>query len=383
MWKRFIDDIFIIWTHGREKLDNFIRYLNLCHDTIKFTAEISNTNIDFPEITVKTNTSGIISTTLYSKPTNSYNYLLYSSEHPRHILNGIPYSQFLRIRRICSDDTDFKKNAFMLSTHFVRRGFPKHLILSALKRCLALRRDDILNKDLLREEKNTNNRTQLSPGNKNKFYCITTHNPQNPPIKSLVVENWDLLQKTKTTRHLQDAQIIFGLRRNKNLSDQLVRASTSTPNSIGHYLEDHPCKRPTTCRYCCRLNKTGKILSMVNKKTFTSRTQVNCQSSNLIYLITCTHCKIQYVGQTKKRLLTRFQGHHYDIKSQNDTTVSRHFNKCPPLSPALFNGVQISVLSFIKAPADSSAGQTERDREEKRWIHRLQSVVPQGLNLMD
>ena len=31
----------------------------------------------------------------------------------------------------------------------------------------------------------------------------------------------------------------------------------------------------------------------------------------------------------------------------------------------------------------SQAGQTERDREEKRWINRLKSVVPRGLNLMD
>ena len=106
--------------------------------------------------------------------------------------------------------------------------------------------------------------------------------------------------------------------------------------------------------------------------------QVNCQSSNLIYLITCTKCKIQYVGQTKNRLLTRFQGHYFDMNSQNDTTVARHFNKCPSLSPAKFNGLSISILSFIRAPADSSTGQSKRDKEEKRWIHRLQSVVPKG-----
>ena len=31
----------------------------------------------------------------------------------------------------------------------------------------------------------------------------------------------------------------------------------------------------------------------------------------------------------------------------------------------------------------TKAGQLERDREEKGWIHRLASVVPKGLNLMD
>ena len=38
---------------------------------------------------------------------------------------------------------------------------------------------------------------------------------------------------------------------------------------------------------------------------------------------------------------------------------------------------------MLRNPADSRSGQIERDREERRWIHRLASVVPQGLNLMD
>ena len=48
----------------------------------------------------------------------------------------------------------------------------------------------------------------------------------------------------------------------------------------------------------------------------------------------------------------------------------------------------ISVFSrhyfrFIRSPPDTKPGQTERDTEEKRWIYRLSSVVPRGLNLLD
>ena len=100
-------------------------------------------------------------------------------------------------------------------------------------------------------------------------------------------------------------------------------------------------------------------------------------------VITCSTCGIQYVGQTKNKLLTRFNSHHYDISHNNDTTVARHFNKCPRPQPAKFDGVNISILSFIRAPPDTKAGQAERDKEEKRWIHRLSSVVPRGLNLLD
>ena len=37
IWGRFIDDIFMIWTHGEEHLKTFIGYLNSIHPSIKFS----------------------------------------------------------------------------------------------------------------------------------------------------------------------------------------------------------------------------------------------------------------------------------------------------------------------------------------------------------
>ena len=148
-------------------------------------------------------------------------------------------------------------------------------------------------------------------------------------------------------------------------------------------IDARPCKRPNSCRYCPRLNRSGSFICHSTKQTFKSMTSINCQTMNCIYLITCSSCGIQYVGQTKNKLLTRFNSHHYDISHNNDTTVARHFNKCPRLHPAKFEGLNISILSFMRAPPDTKSGQAERDKEEKRWIHRLSSVVPRGLNHLD
>ena len=52
MWKRYIDDIFIIWQHGKEELLKFIKHLNLQHTSIKFTEEISNVSINYLDITI-------------------------------------------------------------------------------------------------------------------------------------------------------------------------------------------------------------------------------------------------------------------------------------------------------------------------------------------
>ena len=139
----------------------------------------------------------------------------------------------------------------------------------------------------------------------------------------------------------------------------------------------------STCRYCPLLNTSGSFISKGNNLTYQSKVNVNCQMCNCIYLITCSHCGTQYVGQTKNKILTRFNSHFFDITHNNDTTVERHFNKFLPLNPAKTDGLQISVLSFIRSPPDTKAGQTERDMEEKRWIHPVSSVVPRGLNLLD
>ena len=104
--KRFIDDIFMVWTQGEESLKTFIDYLNSLHETIKFTHEMSYSQIVFLDTTVKFD-RGLI-TTLYNKPTDTYLYLEHSSAHPQSILTKGPYGQYLRIRRICSLDSDLK-----------------------------------------------------------------------------------------------------------------------------------------------------------------------------------------------------------------------------------------------------------------------------------
>ena len=47
IWKRFIDDIFIIWNHGENELQKLLEQLNQFHPTIKFTEEHSEYGIPF------------------------------------------------------------------------------------------------------------------------------------------------------------------------------------------------------------------------------------------------------------------------------------------------------------------------------------------------
>ena len=47
IWKRYIDDIFSRWNTNKEAINNLTELANSFHPTIKFTAEISDTEITF------------------------------------------------------------------------------------------------------------------------------------------------------------------------------------------------------------------------------------------------------------------------------------------------------------------------------------------------
>ena len=91
----------------------------------------------------------------------------------------------------------------------------------------------------------------------------------------------------------------------------------------------------------------------------------------IIYAIECSKCKIQYVGQTRNKLLNRINAHLSDVRTKKDTPVSRHFNKYSASDYKLY------VLHLCK----KSSG--ERDKWENYWISRLNTLTPKGLNILD
>ena len=127
IWWRYIDDIFLLWTHGEEKLNDFITYLNNLHPTIKFTSSFSYNEIPFLVVKVML-LNGRLETDLYVKPTDKHQYLLKSSCHPSHTKQSIPFSMALRLRRICSTGEFFNTRSDALTSHLIKRGYKYRFI---------------------------------------------------------------------------------------------------------------------------------------------------------------------------------------------------------------------------------------------------------------
>ena len=124
---RFLDDIFMIWNHGREQLDYFLEILNSHHPSVKLTATIHENSIDFLDVTVfkgpKLEEKHIFDTKIYFKPTDTHQLLHKASFHPKHTFRGILKSQIMRYYRICSQATDFDAACSLVFKKLKDRGY--------------------------------------------------------------------------------------------------------------------------------------------------------------------------------------------------------------------------------------------------------------------
>ena len=386
-WYRFIDDIFAIWTHGDEALQDFITHLNSVHPTIKFTHEVSDTSLTFLDTKVLREGHTQLYTTLYSKPTDTQQYLHYSSCHPAHQKSGGPYSQLLRIKRICKKDADFQTHAQKLLYSYYKRGYPMKILQEAYAKAQAKSRVELLY---------TPNRARPED-QESPFFCIVPYNPQNPPIKAIVENNWHLLKTDPKLSTVSKRKVIVGHSRPQNLRDLLVKSRLRYPPPVAP-----PTPTPTinpdkicnnrNCRYCPRLDTSGLIKSTTTSRTYIVPQKITCRFNNLVYLITCKKCRFQYVGQTKNCLKDRFQQHFLDIRhasnwarappsaqAKGPTNVGLHFNR----RGHNIHDVQINIIELIKMSPDNPKCQDLRDRREIFWMHKLKTLVPFGINAMD
>ena len=92
IWKRYIDDIFSLWNTKKEPINNFTELANRFHPSIRFTAEISHTEITFMETCLykgdrlKKNSSLHVRT--HFKPIETFQYTPFDSCHPPGVRKG-------------------------------------------------------------------------------------------------------------------------------------------------------------------------------------------------------------------------------------------------------------------------------------------------------
>lgn len=362
-WKRYIDDIFMIWDGTLDGLNKLLQDLNDRHPTIKFTHTTSDQEATFLDITVYKGPRFLKDNRVDVKPhfkaTNRFQYLHFNSSHPRHTFTGIVKGELTRILRASSDKETYTSNASKLLTKFRSRGYPTNLLTR------------------IRREVSFNTRGEkLQPA-------------QEPPTRVVpfVHTHSDVIPRKELKTALAppptlDPPLLCS-KKSKSIGNKLVRArlpnptptKSSTPISIGmrpSFIKfSAPCGTPM-CLCCQIMSKREVIYSSTSRTPHKTARDTSCNSVGVIYLIECRRCPkpAQYVGQTSRQLKARMDGHRAELPKKN-MPIYKHFRR----KDHSYKDFSLTVLEKVPNPTT-----TNLLRVEESWIDKLQTRLPKGLN---
>ena len=257
--------------------------------------------------------NGQLTTDLHVKPTDTHQYLAANSCHPRHCKEAIPFSQALRMCRICSTNNDFKKRSLELKSHLLHRGYKPSFVQDQIDRASHIRREDALTP---RTRTCHNQRVPL----------VVTYHPNLPNLTALTKKN--NLPVLHASSHLKKAipeRPLIAYRRQKNLRDLLVKAELKLAG-LQPASGSSPCGT-RRCLTCSHIQTGTTFQSATTNQAFNVRATATCKTRNMIYLIDCRKCQKQYVGETQNPLHIRLNGHRNDIThKRTEKPVASHFN---------------------------------------------------------
>lgn len=371
LYLRYIDDIFMIWKGSRQELEAFITEINSVHNSIKFEVNFSKRSVNFLDTTVTFTPDHSIKSSLYQKPTDRHNFLHHKSYHPSSTKKSLPYSQALRIRRICSSVEEEKEALEKLKDQFKARGYKEPLVHEAVRRAEARNREEILQPRSKKEKK--------AP-----LTLVTTFNKTLPNLKNILATNWDVLSINNDISKKFTAEPLIAYKRNPNLRQLLGenriengKVAKRKRNAIG---KCSPCT-PNLFYKCCRqMKSTSTFKNRHTGKEYRIFHRVNCKDKNVIYLLECTKCGGKaYVGKSEPPTNLRMNGHRSDAKRTDKLAVDTHF-----LQPG-HNFERDAKFTIIEKVTKTDISKEDMTnlllRREDFWMTKLGTLQPNGFNI--
>ena len=129
-----------------------------------------------------------------------------------------------------------------------------------------------------------------------------------------------------------------------------------------------PCKG---CKICKMMNPKQIVVNEKSKQVVTVKPGATCNTENVVYALNCKKCKQIYVGHTGDSMKIRYSKHKYDV---NNRPTQNEFATHCHRGHDLEKDIEISILDYGIGSLE------ERERVEDRFICRLQTREPTGMN---
>ena len=314
---------------------------------IKFTYETNVQQLNFLDVLIYKDGNNI-ERDIYSKPTDSYNYVPFISGHPKHILRNIPYVLAKRINRIVSKENLKKKRLLEMHVRLKKLGYPDKLISDAIAKS------------------KIGNITNNSDENKNDkiISYVKTYNPNNPNVYHEIIK--PSFSSLKLTPIFKNYTLRNSYKQPKSLLNILARRNRIPLTGVKK-CSNKRCE-------CCKSLIVGTSFPyeiMGETKTFNVKHNMNCETKDVIYALQCQGCEATYIGQTGDSLRARVRVHRQQIRDDNYRSlyVSNHIFNCAHDSELKFR-----VMPILKLPPNCA--RTYREEKEKLCI----KIIKPSLN---
>ena len=314
-----------------------------------------------------------IETDIYAKETDTFNYLPFSSSHPRHVARNIPFVLAKRIRGIVSSDDLAQKRISEMRLRLIKKGYPKRVINAGINKANLLSREDIITHKSPLIARNTvsknndpstsisNDKTQGHTTNSphiepNPIYFVSTFNEKCFPITDKIknaVTHFNSIKQPKD----KALKINSSYRRSPSLKDLLMHKKIRN-------FSVSKCKKG--CIFCEYIIE-GESVTL--KSGFTVYTNFNfqCKSRNCVYIAICGGCNEFYIGETGDKLSSRFGTHRNQGKQDADLVpvhADHHFRVC--------GNNEYYVYPFLRPKRNS---RVLRQSQERYWIKKLKPTL--------
>lgn len=122
-------------------------------------------------------------TELFQKPMDKNTLLHYNSAHPRAMIQSLPYSQFLRARRLITENEKWLQTAAKMTNDFKDRDYPPSLIQKQF---------DCVNNMDINNTRQPSRKTQGRP----HFPFVSMFSELSPKVGAILRKHWPILRKS-------------------------------------------------------------------------------------------------------------------------------------------------------------------------------------------
>ncbi|CAJ0925215.1 unnamed protein product, partial [Ranitomeya imitator] len=284
LWKRFIDDIFLVWCGDIESLMSFYHYINQCVTKLTFTIHYDQKSISFLDTQIIVNEDGSLATDLYVKPTDKNSLLLFSSCHPHHIKKALPLSQFQRINRIVSESSQRTLRLKDMALKFQNRGYPDTLLKHSSEFSSSRRVRD----------------------NTRRMAFVSTHHPFMRLFHRIIHKHWPLLGLSYPDIPEFLSPPLMCHKKPPNLRNLLVSADVGSSRREMRQTSLSMTRKGTyPCLHCLQCSNISKGDTFTHPRS----------GKHFLFVITTTcPCGLGYVGETTQHIRDRISQHKSTIR---------------------------------------------------------------------